>query len=294
MALLAAAVWALSAPPGWAVAVDGAPTSVTLTVGAVTGPAFSRVSLSATVAGPSPAVVPVGRCSFSDRGVPLAEVTVGPSGVCEYASTGFGPGDHEFAVTYVPAGAFTGSSSAPVTATYEEYRCLTGDSCTDPDTVLPPIPRGELVISTPYTPAAPFDLGALQLAADAASYSASAPFGSETDPAAGVTIIDTRSGGLPFSAHISATDFVDDANVIPASLLGFTGVTPIYIPGNAITADDRAVAATDVVSLGALGVRFATGRGPGSVFVIGRMALTGVPTSTPAGLYVSTVTFTLS
>lgn len=150
------------------------------------------------------------------------------------------------------------------------------------------------MISTPYTPANPFDLGALLLDPGGTSYSAAAPFDSIEDPAAGVTIVDTRTGGIPFTAQIASTDFVDGGNAIPGSLLGFTGITPVHIPGNAITPDARAVSVSDVASLAPTGTMFATGTGPGSVFVIGRMSLTRVPTSTRTGVYLATVTFTLS
>lgn len=93
--------------------------------------------LTATVAGADPAATPTGSCTFRDGGVVLAQVAVGAGGMCEYAATGFAPGDHSIAVEYVPDGGYAGSTSAPVTATYQEYSCRSGDSCDDPETVLP-------------------------------------------------------------------------------------------------------------------------------------------------------------
>lgn len=269
-------------------------TTVTLSVSTTSGPAFQPVSLSGTVAAPDDATTPTGSCRFTDSGVPLAITDVSGSGSCEYTSTAFSPGPHVFSVEYVPTQGFAGSSSPDSAVEYDSYDCLTGDLCDDPTTVLPPLPRGQLVVATPYTPAHPFDLGTLVLASDGASYDVSARFGSPDEPAGGVTIIDTRSGGLPFTAQLAAGEFRNGDNVITGGRLGFVEVTPVYIAGNGISARTKPVTVTDIPSLSTAARTFVSGTGPGSVFVTGRLALTGVPTSTPAGRYIATVTFTIS
>jgi hypothetical protein len=68
-----------------------------------------------------------------------------------------------------------------------------------------------------------------------------------------------------------------------------------YVTGNRLdgAAPATTVTTTPTTAFGAAQT-FATGTGPGSVFVTGTITVDQVPTSVPAGLYTSTVTFTIS
>jgi hypothetical protein len=50
-----------------------------------------------------------------------------------------------------------------------------------------------------------------------------------------VTITDTRAGDLGWTAQVSSGDFTGGGKTINACNLGFTGITPVQIGGNAPT-----------------------------------------------------------
>ncbi|GMA86693.1 hypothetical protein GCM10025868_19430 [Angustibacter aerolatus] len=104
-----------------------------------------------------------------------------------------------------------------------------------------------------------------------------------------------------------STDFTAGTDSINAQNLGFTGVQPAYVAGNALNAATKPVltfdnaASATVVGPGAAGTaglrgtpkKFASAaNGAGTVDVVGTMTL-NAPTSTPAGTYKATVTFTV-
>lgn len=189
-----------------------------------------------------------------------------------------------------------------------------GSQCSDPQNFKVTVSPGTLVISTPYTVDNPFDLGTMALDPSGGAYlHAAAPFGDPTSEATlqatGVTITDTRAGALPWTASLTSTDFVDGANVINACNLGFLGVTPYYLSGNALSPSNPVVV-NDVPSGGPgaiygpidlCGVGLKGGphqfayaaHGLGSVYIAGTMDLYA-PTSTVAGIYTATVTFTIA
>jgi len=277
--------------------VPAVATTSTLSVTPTTGGAFQSVTLTGGVTNNvTPAAIPTGSCSFKNGAAIIATVPVTATGACIFTSTSFGSGTYAFSFDFVPAGNFLASTSNTVSATYAGYTCIVGDQCVDPQTVVVTVPAGNISIDTPYTPGNPFNLGTLVLSASGTSYSVSAPFGSAATPIDGVTIVDTRAGALPFTAQIASTNFANGASTISNSLLGFTGVTPAYVAGNAINAGTNPVITTDrpAGQISTTGATFATGTGPGSVNVFGTLSLSNVPTSTPPGLYTATVTFTIS
>jgi hypothetical protein len=102
------------------------------------------------------------------------------------------------------------------------------------------------------------------------------------------------------------TNFTDStSDVINAQNLTFTGVTPSYIAGNALQSGDVVVnnvtntAVYGPTATGSDGLaggphQFATAAlGDGSVYIYGLLNLTA-PSSTPAGTYTSTITFTVT
>ena len=180
--------------------------------------------------------------------------------------------------------------------------------CTDVQNFRVSVPSGTLVISTPYSAANPFNLGTMVLDPSGTYLHAQADFGNAANLANGVTITDARPGALPWTAQMSATDFAFSSNSINSCNLGFTGATPQYISGNAlgpgsvVTIDVPNGGSGAVAAPGAscsTGVKggphtFATAaHGTGSVYVTGIFDLYA-PSSTPAGTYDATVTFTIS
>lgn len=281
-----------AAPTGFV--VSGAPaaaTSIALVVTPTTGPANQAVNFEGTVANTAaPSVVPVGSCSFRDGAATVGSSPVNATGVCTFVSTAFsGPG-HSFTANFVPTDAtlFAASTSNTVTADYAAPTFTP-----DEQTIVVTVPAGTLTIFTPYTPTNPLVLSDLTLAADGASLSSSAAFDK-------VTVTDSRAGNPGWSASLTRADFLGTApgSTIPARFSGFENVAPSFIAGNAIQAGD--VITTDILANDpgftpgpATFATTAAGNGTGSVDILANFVLRGVPTSTPAGLYTATVTFTV-
>jgi hypothetical protein len=204
----------------------------------------------------------------------------------------------------------------------------------DPQTVTVGIPAGSLVISTPYGPSNPFSLGTASLDGDGLAFHASAAFGTPaTDAissttglasAGGVLITDTRAGDTGWTASAEVTNFSGPgSDQISGENLEFTGVTASYISGNALQSPDvttapvnsSAVSSGTPFGSGASGTNGLAGephpfayagtaapgytsptsptQTDGSVWVNGLVTLVA-PTSTPAGTYTATLTFTIA
>ncbi len=267
-------------------------TSTALAVSPTSGAAFQSVTATGTVTNTSnAAVIPVGSCTFKDGATVLGTSALSGTGVCTYTASSFsGPG-HSFTVDFVPAnaGLFSPSTSAAVTASYSAPQFTP-----DEQTIVVTVPTGNLTIFTPYTPAAPLNLGNLTLSANGTTFGASAAFNK-------VTITDTRAGNPGWTAALTRADFIgaNPANTIPAKYSGFTAVTGSYTAGNAIQAGD--VTFTDIpansptyVAGPATFASTVAGKGTGTVDITANFVLAGVPTSTAPGLYTATVVFTIA
>jgi hypothetical protein len=293
-------------------------TTTALGVNPTTAAADTTVSLTANVSNTatSDALGAVGNIDFYDNGSStsdtitsgstlLGTVPLGSGGVATLPYSSFAQGAHNIVAEFLPTSPSTYDSSISqvvlFTATAPTY-------APDPQTVEVGIPAGTLTITTPYDPANPFQLGTATLDADGQAFHASAPFGSTGDPANGVTITDTRAGDLPWTASAEVNNFTDGAtppDVINGQNLAFTGVTASYIAGNALQSPN--VTTTDVTSAGSYGPaasgsdgrggdqhQFAAATaGAGSVYIDGTLTLTA-PSSTPAGTYTATLTFTIA
>jgi hypothetical protein len=294
-------------------------TTTALAVNPSTAAADTAVTITASVSqtsNSSPLASGAGQVSFYDDGtstgggvtsgsVLLGTTSLGTGGVASLTYSSFAQGAHNLVAQFTPtdSATYVTSTSTPVvfTATQPAVAPATQG-------VQVSVPAGTLTITTPYSAASPFELGTAVLNADATSYTASAPFGSSSNPSQGVTITDTRAGDQSWTASATVTNFVDpDGDQINAQNVSFTGVTPSYLAGNALQSGD--VVTTDLPSAGdyAAGASgsdglaggphaFATaaaGDGDGSVYVDGLLTL-AAPTSTPAGVYTATLTFTVA
>lgn len=322
--------------------VNGAPadtTNTSLSVTPVPGTVGDTTTFSSTVADTAAghtATIPQGTVQYFDNGVAIAGASghTDASGAVSAGPSAFGlaSGPHSITATFTPDDPtkVNGSSSSPVVFSLSPPAndpCTNAgtpqpypndprtDLCHDAQTVQVTVPRGNLFISTPYTPTNPFDLGTMQLAADGTTLHASGHFGTAAAPADGVTIIDTRSSGEGWTAAVTSTDFTKSGAAGPTGFssinacnLGFVNVAPAYVSGNAISATNP-IAVTQNPNASAPGLApgaactsgLAAGphtfaskatNGTGSVNVIGDLDLYA-PTSTQAGLYTATVTFSL-
>jgi hypothetical protein len=251
-----------------------------------------------------------GTVEFFDGTTSLGAATAASAGQATLTTSTLANGAHNVTAKFVPtdATAFNPATSPVVTVSVVSGACAqTGSQCTDAQAFQATVPVGTLVISTPYTASSPFDLGTLKLSTDATMLSTGpVAFGAGTD-GKGVTITDGRSGNLPWTASLQSSAFVSGSDQINGRNLGFTDVAPQYVGGNALSATNPvtvtqnpasapAVAPADTTTTTGLGTvkQFAhADKGAGSVYVTGSFTL-NAPTSTPAGLYKGTVTFTIS
>ena len=147
-------------------------------------------------------------------------------------------------------------------------------------TVVVAVPHGMLAVTTPYTPTNPLILSTPS--SDTGSSGTDVPFGSATDLARGVKILDTRAGRLGFDAHVQA-----------GAAIGLVQVQALQVQGNGLQASD--VRATDAPADGPDGAAprtvasYAGGLGTGSVWLAGTLRLTGPQTGQDTVL----VTFTV-
>jgi Bacterial Ig-like domain (group 3) len=307
---------------------DGSNTA--LSVNPTTGAAFTPVTLTATVTDtttpvtiPAPGI-PTGTVNFLDGTTPIGSAPL-VSGVATFTdNAGFSftaPGTgtppstpHSITAVFVPAAGETiaATTSMPVIYSATAPACPNGEAaalCTDPQNVVATVAAGTITITTPYTASNPLDLGSLVLNSSGTLLSASHAFGGTGTPGLNgseIYVTDTRAGDPNWTASVQAGNFTSGGNTIDGQYSGLTGVTPQYVSGNVLSLangnvhpTDNPAATTGVVPGGSLGLggvkhTFATtsGGGNGSVGFTGTFTL-NAPTSTAAGLYTGTVTFTV-
>jgi len=225
---------------------------------------------------------------------------------------------HSVAATFTDPGVYATSSSAPVTQTLGNPAgtlCTTGPvttttgTCDDVQTITGTVPVGTLTVSTPYTAAHPFNVGTLALDSTGTILTAHAAFGGAgldpTNANADIIVTDTRAGDLNWTLQAQASALTDlpASDAINGQNVGLTGLGSHPAPGfNAaglVGFDNTAANGVAVADPGNLGlggsikhdVAQAT-HGIGTVGIYGTLTL-NAPTSTPAGTYTGTLTFTI-
>lgn len=311
-----------SSPVSFVVQSLGDTTVTALSVNPSTAPVTTAVTITANVSDSTiPASIPTGTVQFTDNGSNLGSAVALVNGVAtDNVTSGLSVGANNLVAIYSGASpSYKPSTSLGVLFTGLDANGSTGP---DPQNLQVGVPAGTLTISTPYTSANPFQLGNASLINGGSEFQAIAAFGtySATDVAAsttdaangGVLITDTRAGDAVWTASAQVSDFTNGTNSISGENLAFTGVKPVYITGNALQAND--VATNDVTSTATTGSPYPAGAsgtdglsgeahafanttsapngGDGSVFVDGTLNLVA-PSSTPAGTYSATLTFTI-
>ena len=267
------------------------------------GVAGHDVALTATVA-PSAAA---GTVAFYDNGSSTAipgTVTNPTAGsfVLDLPA-GLTAGSHSVVAKFSPTSvtAFQASQSTPqsfVLQAPQQGACLnTGSVCTDVQNIVATVGTGTLVISTPYSATSPLDLGTLALDSTGTKLVGAATFDH-------ITVTDNRPGNLPYTVAAVATALSDGGShagsTIDSKYLGLTnlvstpgtGFTGVVTPTNNPAADPGNPADTNTGLGGAPHTVFAVDHGLGSVGVLGTVTLQA-PTSTEAGLFAGTITFTV-
>ena len=281
--------------------------------------AGGAATLTATVTdGTPPAAEGAGTVLFYDNGGTTAiagTVTQGPTGTYTLATT-FAAGNHSIVAKFTPTNpaALNPNSSAPqafTTSTPVVGVCAVvavgttpGSKCTDVQNIQASIPVGTIVISTPYTPSSPLDLGNLVLQPNATEYKGTAAF-------APIVITDSSAGDKGYKVSALSSDLIDGhgnpGSTIDSQNVGLTGLSPAGSAGfsSPVVVTDNPAADPAVAPGAALGAAGQQGLGinPHTVATvdhgIGTLTLSGgtltitAPTSTEAGLFTGTITFTV-
>ncbi len=292
-------------------------TTTALSVNPTSAPADTAVTVTADVSNTATSaalLVGDGQVKFYDDGTDstgditnnstlLGTESLAAGGIATLPYNSFAVGTHNLVAQFVPTNPSTYNTSTSLAV---PFTATTPAIAPASQTINVNIPAGSIVITTPYSSTNPFALGTAALDANDSKYTASQAFGNLSNPANGVTITDTRAGDQPWTASATVTDFKDGANdVINGQNLTFTGVVPAYIAGNALQSGD--VTTTDVTNSAIYGATasgsdglkggphpFASAAaGEGSVNIDGILTLTA-PTSSPAGTYTATLTFTVA
>lgn len=239
---------------------------------------------------------------ITNNSVLLGTVSLAAGGIASLPYNSFAQGAHNLVAEFLPTSPATYNSSTSLAVLFTATVPAIAPAS---QTIDVSIPAGSLVITTPYSAQSPFSLGTAVLDPTDSKYTASQAFGNAGNPANGVTITDTRAGDQSWTASATVTDFRDGSNdVINGQNLTFTNVTPSYISGNALQSGDvvtspvtnsaiyaAAAAGSDGLK-GGPHVFASAAAGEGSVNIDGLLTLTA-PTSTPAGSYTATLTFTV-
>jgi hypothetical protein len=297
------------------VAGISATSSTNLTLSAATVAYPGAVTATATVT--SVPVASSGTVQFKVDGTNFgAPVAVSATGVAT-TSLSLPVQAAAYAVTAVYSGATISgttvagstSPSAPLTVTAPTYAA-------DVQYFQTTVPAGTLVISTPYTAAAPLDLGPMVLNATATEYKSTGAF-------TGIQVTDTRPGNLPYTLQAVSSDLAKNGVALPgvnekinASNVGLTGLTLTSTnatpntflggvvlggptAGQNLTGFDNPAAAhlaAGVASTAGLGgsskAVLHANTGLGTTVTAGTLTITA-PTNTLDGLYKGTITFTI-
>jgi hypothetical protein len=311
-------VWitSTSAPVAFVVKALLPTPAVALTATSVAPNLGSPVTFTANVAPIATVNVP-GTVQFFDGTTSLAPAAAADAtGMATLTTSALTLGAHSVTATFVPTDltTYNGNTSPAlavnVVAVAPPSCSLPGSSCTDAQNFQATVPAGSIVISTPYHAGNPFNIGTMVLNAAGNQYTTSNLFGNAANPTNGVTITDTRAGGLGWTASLQSGAFANTTGatgVINAGNLGFTGVAPQYIngnalnvaPGNVVSVFDNVAPTLALAPLAAASglanpQKFASALvGAGSVNVTGLFTL-HAPSSTPAGVYGGIVTFTIA
>jgi hypothetical protein len=283
--------------------IPSSSTSLTLAGGYVT--AGTDATLTASVA-PSSAA---GSVAFYDNGstTAIAGTLTNPSAGTYVLDvpTGFAAGGHSVVAKFTPTNASVIQASQSAAQSFLTQGAVvgacaqTGSVCTDTQYVQASIPVGTLVINTPYTQAHPLDLGSLALSADSTKFSGQATFSN-------IVVSDTRAGNLAYTVSALASSLTNGGShvnsVINGQNLGLTTITASPGTGfiGTITPTDNpaanAVAPGDTGNAGLGGTTPHTiavaSQGEGTVTMQGTLTLIA-PSSTEAGTFLGTITFTV-
>ena len=247
----------------------------------------------------SAANCPAGQPSGSECGQAVLTTSSLPTGTDSITAT-FTPGS----AAYGPST----SSAVTVTVAAPAACSLTGSSCTDIQGITVTVNPGTITITTPYTPASPFVLPAMQLSSDGTYLQSSATFPPASNPGTQQIVVTSQlAPAYAWTLSVSGTALSDGTGgTIPSSGLGLTngallnpgpgaGTYPGAVTFTNVPAHNPSPVDTDTNSgLTATPQTFAhSTAADGTAVMDGTLTLLA-STATPAGTYTGTITFTIS
>jgi hypothetical protein len=243
----------------------------------------------------------------STLGSPVTTTVGTASSTAQLTTSALPSGTDEITATFTPSDTAYGSSSSPqvaVTVAAPAACSLTGSSCTDQQNIQVTVNAGTITITTPYTSTNPFVLPALTLSSDGTYLQSSATFPASTNPSAQQIVVTSQLAGDPsWTLSVSASNLTNGSGgTIPSSGLGLTNgallaTTPAF-PGGVtftnIAAHNPSPVDTDTnTGLTSAPQTWATSpAGNGTAVLDGTLTLYAL-TSTPAGTYSGTITFSV-
>lgn len=269
-------------------------TSTTTAVSATpsTTYAFDPVDLVATI---SPAAA-TGTVQFKDGAQNVGTPVTVTGGTAQLTTSALGEGAHNITAVFTAAAAGSYADSvSPAAPSFTLVAKPVGD--TEVGNIDAVVEAGTLTIDTPYTgvdAAHVLHVGTLALNTTNTLLTGSAPFND-------IVVTDTRAGALPWKVQAKASNLTSGANEINGQNVGLTGLAVTSNTGaDNITATDvpaaNGVASGDGGTLGLGGspkTILASLAGPGTATYHGVLTI-NAPTTTKAGTYAGTVTFTVS
>jgi hypothetical protein len=218
-------------------------------------------------------------------------------------------GTDSVTAVYTPSnnGYATSTSPAVVITVAAPAGCsLTGSSCSDTQNIQVTVNPGTITITTPYTSANPFVLPAMTLSSDGTYLQSSATFPASTNPGTQqIVVTSSLAPAYAWTLSVSATNLSSTAGTIPSSGLGLTAGALLNNSGSG--AYGGTITFTDIAAHNPSPVDTDTHTGltstpqtfahstanDGTAEMDGTLTLLA-PTSTPAGTYTGTITFTVS
>jgi len=279
-------------------------TSVALSANPNTAPQYQPVTLTANV---TPVAAAPGSMRFFDGAASLGTQNVndGTAGEYQLVVSTLTQGTHStIHATFTPTNnSYATSTSPDITVTITAPTCpgtpVAGQSCTDTQTITVDVSAGSLTITTPYTSTNPFVLPAMTLNPAGTLLSSSARFPNAADPQ--IVVHSSLSGNPNWTVSVSGTDLTSGTHTIDGQGLGLTGGTllpsPVF-PGTVSFTDNPArdpnsPGTNHGIKGGPWTFAQSAGGGNGSAAMFGTLTLLA-PTSTQAGSYTGTITFTVA
>jgi len=255
---------------------------------------------------------PAGTVEFFNGSTPITgctSVAINPPASATCTTSTLPVGSDSITAVFTPTSNSYAQSTSPavvVTVAPAAVCNLAGSTCSDTQNVQVTVSPGAITITTPYTATNPFVLPAMTLSSDGTFLQSSATFPSLSYPAGDQIVVTSQlSPAYAWTLSVSATPLTSGTNSIPASGLGLTNGQLVNSSGAG--AYPGSVTFTNIPSHNPSSVDTDTNSGltstpqgwahssaaDGTAVMDGTLTLYAA-TSTPAGTYNGTITFTVS